>query len=43
MTSVVDNSHATAMVIGFTERSRTVSESMAPPGADTFQLREIIR
>ena len=38
MTSVVDNSHATAMVIGFTERSRTVSESMAPPGVDTFQL-----
>ena len=38
MTSVVDNSHATAMVIGFTERSQTVSESMAPPGADTFHL-----
>ena len=38
MTSVVNNSHATVMVIGFTERSRTISESMAPPGVDTFQL-----
>ena len=38
MTSVVDISHATVMVIGFTERSRTVSESMAPPGEDTFHL-----
>ena len=26
------------MVIGFTERSQTVSESMAPPGADTIHL-----
>ena len=38
MTLFVDISHATAMIIGFTERSRTVSESMAPPGADTFPL-----
>ena len=36
--SVVDISHATVMVIGFTERSWTVSDSMAPPGADTFHL-----
>ena len=26
------------MIIGFTERLRTVSESMAPPGEDTFSL-----
>ena len=26
------------MIIGFTERRRTVSESMAPPGEDTFSL-----
>ena len=26
------------MVIGFTERSQTVSEGMAPPGFDVFQL-----
>ena len=38
MTSVADISHATVMVIGFTERSQTVSESMAPPGEDTFHL-----
>ena len=38
MTSVVNISHATVMVIGFTERSRTVSASMAPPAADTFPL-----
>ena len=27
------------MIIGFTERLRSVSESMAPPGEDTFSLR----
>ena len=30
--------YPTVMIIGFTERRRTVSESMVPSGADTFSL-----
>ena len=30
--------YPTVMIIGFTERHRTVSESMAPSGVDTFPL-----
>ena len=36
---VIISQHQTAMIIGFTERTRKVSEADAPPGADNFPIQ----